>query len=468
MVRRKKKKKELVQRKNLNPFADFITIKKAEVKKEEFVTNFFERNKPKNLLEIVGNSTTIISFKKWFRSIIEGEEVPPFCYIFGEHGVGKTTSTELIFQSFGYEIVEYNETTHLDKKKIISQIEKISQNNGLNKLFKTSKKKGIVIDCVEKVLGESEKIIKKIMNCKKLPIIFISNQKNINSKNVFKKYSHCIRYRKPWPNEIKDLGNRIIKNEKIKITKKSIEYIIKKCNGDVRYFLNVMKMASANGEKIKIKEAKRIISFMERDNFFEVKEIVHNIFNKNCKIKNSEIYKQCETDTLLLTFSLQENYLKFYNFEDVCTISEQISDGDIFRSFMFNNQHWEMYNYTVNSTFSYPNYLSGTSTWTENSKLKQSQYVTSRWPIVNNMNKQKEWYDRTFIKLSANEISMFIHKILIPQMIIKKEISKEVIQQCKQLGLNYESIIKFYTISLKKVKNLTKKTKEKLKKIFQE
>ena len=170
MVRRKKKKKELVQRKNLNPFADFITIKKAEVKKEEFVTNFFERNKPKNLLEIVGNSTTIISFKKWFRSIIEGEEVPPFCYIFGEHGVGKTTSTELIFQSFGYEIVEYNETTHLDKKKIISQIEKISQNNGLNKLFKTSKKKGIVIDCVEKVLGESEKIIKKIMNCKKLPI----------------------------------------------------------------------------------------------------------------------------------------------------------------------------------------------------------------------------------------------------------------------------------------------------------
>ena len=44
--------------------------------------NFFERNEPKNLLEVVGNSTSIISLKKWFRSIIEGEEVPPFCYIF--------------------------------------------------------------------------------------------------------------------------------------------------------------------------------------------------------------------------------------------------------------------------------------------------------------------------------------------------------------------------------------------------
>ena len=126
MVRKKQKKiKELVQRKNLNPFADFITIEKAEVKKKEYVPNFFERNEPKNLLEIVGNSTTIISFKKWFRSIIEGEEVPPFCYIFGEHGVGKTISTKIIFESFGYEIVEYNETTHLDKKKIISQIEKL-------------------------------------------------------------------------------------------------------------------------------------------------------------------------------------------------------------------------------------------------------------------------------------------------------------------------------------------------------
>ena len=306
------------------------------------------------------------------------------------------------------------------------------------------------------------------MNCKKLPIIFVSNNKVINSKNVFKKYSHCIRYRNPWPNEIKDLGKRIIKNEKIKITKKSIEYIINKCNGDVRYFLNVMKILSATSGKIKIKEAKRIISFMEKDNFFEVKELVHNIFNKNCKIDNNEIYKQCETDTLLLTFSLQENYPKYYDFEDVCKISETISEGDLFRSFMFNNQYWEMYNYTVNSTFSYPNFFSKSSTWTENSKLKQSQYVTSRWPIVNNMNKKKEWYNKTFIKLSVNEISMFIHKILIPQLIFKKQISIETVKKCKKLGLNYELIIKFYTIYLKKVKNLTKKTKEKLKKIFQE
>lgn len=470
MVRKRKKKKvELVQRKNLNPFADFITIKKVEVKKEEYVSNFFERNEPKNLLEVVGNSTSIISLKKWFRSIIEGEEVPPFCYIFGEHGVGKTISVKLIFKSFGYEIVEYNETSKLDKKKIVEQIEKISQNNGINKLFETSKKKGIVIDCVEKVLGESDKNLKKIMNCKKLPIILISNQKTINSKNVFKKYSHCIRYRNPWPNELKELSKRIIKNENIKITKKSTEYIIKKCNGDVRYFLNIMKMSKVNGgAKIKIKEAKKIIAFMERDNFFETKEVIHNIFNKNCKLKNSDIYKQCESDTLLLTFSLQENYPKFYNFEDVCEIADSISEGDIFRSYMFNNQCWEMYNYTVNSNFSFPNLCSNNSKWTENSKLKQSQYITSRWPIVNNENKKKEWFDRTFVKLSVNEISMFIHKILIPQLIIKKEISLEIVEQCKHLGLDYVSIIKFYTISLKKIKNLTKKTKEKLKNIFQE
>ena len=58
-------------------------------------------------------------------------------------------------------MIEYNETTNLDKKKIMNQIEKVSQNNGLNKLFETSKKKGIVIECVEKVLGESDKNLKK-------------------------------------------------------------------------------------------------------------------------------------------------------------------------------------------------------------------------------------------------------------------------------------------------------------------
>ena len=36
--KKEEKNVELVQRKNLNPFSDFITIKKAEVKKEEHVS----------------------------------------------------------------------------------------------------------------------------------------------------------------------------------------------------------------------------------------------------------------------------------------------------------------------------------------------------------------------------------------------------------------------------------------------
>ena len=83
-------------------------------------------------------------------------------------------------------------------------------------------------------------------------------------------------------------------------------------------------------------------------------------------------------------------------------------------------------------------------------------------------NKKKEWFDRTFVKLSVMEISMFIHKILIPQLIVKKEAVLEIVEKCKKMGLDDTSIIKFYTISLIKIKNLTKKTKEKIKNIFQE
>ena len=81
---------------------------------------------------------------------------------------------------------------------------------------------------------------------------------------------------------------------------------------------------------------------------------------------------------------------------------------------------------------------------------------------------KKEWFDRTFVKLSVMEISMFIHKILIPQLIVKKEVVLEIVEKCKKMGLDNTSIIKFYTISLTKIKNLTKKTKEKIKNIFQE
>ena len=61
---------------------------------------------------------------------------------------------------------------------------------------------------------------------------------------------------------------------------------------------------------------------------------------------------------------------------------------------------------------------------------------------------------------------MFIHKILIPQLIVKKEAVLEIVEKCKKMGLDDTSIIKFYTISLTKIKNLTKKTKEKLKIYF--
>ena len=55
---------------------------------------------------------------------------------------------------------------------------------------------------------------------------------------------------------------------------------IKKCKGDVRYLLNIMKMSKTNGgDKIKIKEAKKIIAFMERDNFFETKEMYKALIN---------------------------------------------------------------------------------------------------------------------------------------------------------------------------------------------
>lgn len=466
----KKKKVKIVQRKNLNPFGDFITIQKSNIVKEKYTPSFIERNEPKNLTEIVGNSTTIISFKKWFRSKVEEEEVPPFCFIFGEHGVGKTITVKLMFKSFNFELIEFNETSNMDKNKIVDKINKILDNNGINKLIKNDKPKGIVIESVEKVLGESEKNIKKILSnkyCIKTPIVFISSNKTINSKNIFKKYSHCMRFRKPWPNETHDLANRIIKNEKIKISKKSIEYFIKKCDGDIRDFINKLNVANIGLTKIKLKDAKKIVAFMECDNFFEVNETVDNIFNKKSKITNTELYNQCESDTLLINFTLQENFVKFYNFDDVVTIAESVSDGDVFRSFMFDKQYWGMYNYIVNSNFCVPNHLSSNSSWVEQSKYKQSQYVTNRWPTVNNYNKGRMWYNETKTSIKGYNISMFIHKILMPQLIVNKKIVPEIIIKCKELGISYELLLKMYTFSLKKKKNLTKKIKENLKKLYE-
>ena len=66
MVRKRKKKKvELVQRKNLNPFGDFITIKKVEVKKEEYVSNFFERNELKIILDLYAQMVSEGSWKDY-------------------------------------------------------------------------------------------------------------------------------------------------------------------------------------------------------------------------------------------------------------------------------------------------------------------------------------------------------------------------------------------------------------------
>ena len=236
---------------------------------------FVDKYCPKKLDDIIGNISTINKLK-----ILKNKENFPNIIIYGDTGIGKTTSVLCFLKEYlkkdkiNNHILELNASDDLRKmniikKKIISFIEKKNKHNI------------VFLDEFDNMLQQNQYILRSLMD-KQPNARFILICKNL-TKIIDSIKNRCLilKYDNIDNQTIKNGLQNIIENENITITDEAIDVIIKISNGDYRKAINDLQTVYTRFNNITITEKD---VYLMLDNPHTI--LVHNILIKCIQATN--------------------------------------------------------------------------------------------------------------------------------------------------------------------------------------
>ena len=325
---------------------------------------WFEKYRPKQLKEIVGNTEIILQVNKLIKN-----KNNKFI-ISGDNGVGKRVITKLILDINNF---YYDWFKNCDKKEeaMLGDIENIiSKQNSRRCYFKDNKEYALVIDDVEKITTEKEKkmIIALLEHKNKFPIILITSLGYSKFVKKLEKYVTTFKLKKPTKRELLKLLMKIVKNEKLNIDSSLYGKILNFVQGDVRKLVIVLYDLKISYEEkcITKEDIKDFIAHSHRKNMeIDLFSVTKRIINKRHDLdKCKEYYKTCSSQIPPMIYENYHNSISFsqkkHDFKNVSTIKNvlsSISKSDVIDQQIHENQKWILFNQYIYYSCSRPSYL---------------------------------------------------------------------------------------------------------------
>jgi hypothetical protein len=382
--------------------------------------SFIEKYTPQKIEDIIGNTK---KYKK-ICSEIKKKNKGKFLIV-GSKGTGKTSFVNIISKQKKYKICKIN----------INDVSSKSNNDEIKLYFKKSILKkiilidGITINDINRSSIESKlKILGKFMNNDKSNLTFILSTNDSKIFGIIEGL-HKHKLSLPTEDEIKEYVLKIIKNEKVEISKtksdKIIDKLLSSSKNDLHKIINDIDFLLKNNKK-KLKltnDNKKIMTNMKNDvNYVSKYELMKTSFKKT-KIDNPEKLKEKENifynDTFLIPNSTYEYYLKGdnLNINNMKYAIESIADGDMLNQKLSITNNYSHLPYINYSSYIIPSYLCG--------NVKTNFFfpvnVSKCNKIKNNNNKiltEKFSKNMTNVK---NEDVLMIHKIQKNMKLKKKD-----------------------------------------------
>ena len=343
---------------------------------------WINKYKPINTKELISNSSAIKSIFAWLMSYDKmKKETLKYLYkkkqkkpgikqvklehkscmlVIGGHGIGKTTTVNIILKELGFSILNLDVNTLKSGKNVEDVINKIMVSSNILTIMNNDvvKKVAIVIDEIESITASAEKTC--ITTLQKLndqnwfcPIIFISNGQHNKLLSDIKKFSFEVRLWPPYTSDMKKILLKIANGERMNITN---EYVINKIinhsQHDIRRLIFTLQdINNAYGKKPIGPSVIDEYCFMSNkkdidiDLYKATEELLYDYTNiDNC-------LKLFETEKVLLPLMIHQNYTKCVmsnreSVEDqhnlVQKISDLLSTGDVIENYIYGDQNWEM------------------------------------------------------------------------------------------------------------------------------
>ncbi len=276
---------------------------------------WIDKYKPTKLSEIIGNTNLIKKADLFLNH-------KPLLFS-GSSGTGRTILANILAEKYNYKV------------KFLTNSKEFKKVLGHSKLFKT---KIIIIIELSDITNISDitKIIKEPLS---FPVICICNDVDMKLKTLAK-YTEHLKFRKPTLKQIQPYINNIIKLEKINISSKVVDKLIKHKLYDIRQILITLQFLNKSNKKIKYdSKTKEIIR--SQDINVDMWHSTPLIFNEEIDISQKLDYYF--SDNFMIPLMIQQHYLKVSkSIDDIALASEYISDGDIIDTFIKQNQRFEL------------------------------------------------------------------------------------------------------------------------------
>ncbi len=350
-------------------------IEKKDINIEDKL--WVDKYRPKTLQDYYMDSDIVETITDWIGRFKEDDqEVERFLLLYGDPGIGKTTIAHIIFNQFGFDTIEFNASNHRTKKMIHEKIGCIGKYSVLHTYDNQDlcKKVGLIMDEIDGVTGGDKSAIdelitiikgkksktrkKKTAKKIKFPVICTCNSIKDRKMISLIKDSLCIKIPKPNKENLFKLGEKIIAQEAINISKTNLTKLINSIKLDYRTFINTLYQYHLNQNFDFLK------SFGEDGEFEDTK--LYNDGNNNKPIDKinyflnyshpiSVIHRIVESDENVFFLNLYYNYfniMKTINYFDkpdfekkwniLKEISYNVMYADFIQSRIFKIGDWNL------------------------------------------------------------------------------------------------------------------------------
>jgi DNA polymerase III delta prime subunit len=217
-------------------------------------TLWTEKYRPTSLSEYYIAKEQLDRVKEWIMEFKNISEVTkPFLILYGTPGIGKTTLAHLIFNKFGYEIIECNASDTRTKKHIKEMIGGISTYSICVDSKNKFKPTGIIMDEIDGLLGSENYGVQELVDTVVIrdkqtkeikticcPVICTTNSIKEKKLQPLLRLGILINIKSPSYNDCIKLINKIAKAENFIINDNKKREIISVANGDYRQIIMLL------------------------------------------------------------------------------------------------------------------------------------------------------------------------------------------------------------------------------------
>lgn len=225
--------------------------KKPKTSVPSLIQEKIQEKKKKFILEVIGQSDGIKNIKRYLSNFplkvgnLEPKNFSPIVLLYGKPGIGKTTACQFISKDLGYDLIEVNVSETRSYDEIYDYLCK----SGFGKTIK-SNKTAILFDEIDGAYSGERNAIRAIIDflekyknvSNRSPIFCTCNEAHISLLKPLLPYCQKIQFHKLYYSDMKIIGLRLIRELGIKISNETLFQLAKICDGDARYFKNMLSL----------------------------------------------------------------------------------------------------------------------------------------------------------------------------------------------------------------------------------